>query len=927
MVELRQRNMLQLAVLSGVEWGHISIDLFCGFSCPRYNVPMAIRGWVSLFLVVAIIALSACGGGDSSPSSPASGGPAPTLAEMELMLQAEFDRLGIDPDKVPAGVPQGAENGVFDLELEVIDPDGEGGDPPTGVELTWTERMIADYDQNGLITAGDLTPLGIHYKKTIDYDDPSLHGGNDYWPAGNPDDDGSGTENWRLARIDGNGDGWLEVSDITPLALQWNARMSGYVIERAVNQGTGQWIFDAEYVDIGYGTLPSVPRSVNFLPGEMSVDPNKPVRYSVTVPMADTGNAQLFRVRAHDDATAETGSPSNSTIYLPTITTDTTPPVWVDTIGVTNLIPAPNQLTVEFGTAEDSQSPPVTYRVYWADGDPGNPDAPFDYDIASYEDVTFDPHIITGLTDGQFYRVAVRATDSADTPNMELNDVVMGREAGAADIYPPEWVNEPGITFAMMADGKVIVAFGAAIDSHTDEHGTWESGPVIYRIYHGPGHEPDWDNAEVVERTDTGLDKYLAEFDGVDTTSPRWFAVRVIDQADPRNEDDNETFFVAPGIAINRQPIPEPGPSITLTSYMGTCWFLRHPDYDGVGLLRVFDGRDENVYETEASFYRWDGDEFQHVADYPEITSIRLTARLTGNGNLVLAYAERTGATCDGKLHFNNTETGESYAYDFTPKSIELVTLDGDLDPFVLLTESISVFPSVIKQYFSHSPFDEYVELSQIEQSSPFGLWHHVAGDRRDSRGSYWLADADHYQFYLSRNNSELPAQEYLRIAFDTGIVSVEHPYDDTELHLYPRSVLGMFTDHPVIFMSRLFNDFPNETEKYIYGTLSRPLDLPNILSSDGSLNFFDYTNELHSVSHIMSFGRYETSNYIEASGSNTLGRIQVFVESESNALYIPQSLTMDNFEYIHNGEDTYLLREKNSNTSQEYISEYVIVQ
>ena len=900
-----------------------------------YNQSMHHRGWVFLIYALITLVLSACGGGSSSPSAAPSsqdsalstGQSAPTLAELQAKLAVEFDRLGIDPEKVPAAVASGYEAAVFDLALTVIDPDGEGGDPPIGVELTWTECMGADYNQDGLVSVSDLTPIGQHFREAVEYDDPSDHDDFEYWPAGDPDDGGAGTDNWRLARIDGNGDGLIEVSDITPLALHWNEFLSGYVIERAVNLGTGEWIWDADWVDIGNGTSPSVPRSVNYLPGELAVDPNLPVRYSVTVPLDEAEHAQYFRVRPYDAGTDEAGWESNNVVYVPTNSGDTTPPIWIDTVGVTGLVPSAGQLIVEFGTAEDEQSPPVSYRVYWAEGDPEQPSAVFDYATAETADTASAPYVITGLTDGQYYRVAARAMDSADTPNIELNDVVLAKPAGATDIYPPEWINEPGITYAMMADGKVIVAFGRAIDSHTDEYGTWESGPVIYRIYHGPGREPDWENAEVVERTDTGLEKYLAELDGVDTSSPRWFAVRAIDQANPANEDDNDSYFVAPGIEIERNPVPELGPGITLTSYSEDYWFLRHPDYDGIGLLRVLDGHSEDEGEFEASFYRWDGSEFQHVADYPEITTAGLTARLSGNGNLILAHTERTGATSNGLLHYNNTETGEKYDYDFSPKGIDLVTLNGNFKPFVLLHETISIIPTVIKQYFSNYPFEDLIEISHFDQWSTFGLWHHVHGDRHDSRGSYWLKNAEDFDFYLARNNSELPAQEYLRIACNAGSISIDHPYDDTEIHLVPISVLGMFTDYPIIFYSIYYQDLPEETDKYVYGEVELPVELSFIFSEADSLMFYDFTSESYNLTNLMPTGFYQTSSFIESSGENVIGRIQALVKNETSIVYIPQNISLSKAEYTNDGAGSYIIREINYDTNQEYISEYTVIQ
>ena len=67
------------------------------------------------------------------------------MDELRAALEAEFARLGIDPSKAVAAAPTGQANAVFDLSAEVVDPDGEGGEPPTGIELSWTDQLTGDY--------------------------------------------------------------------------------------------------------------------------------------------------------------------------------------------------------------------------------------------------------------------------------------------------------------------------------------------------------------------------------------------------------------------------------------------------------------------------------------------------------------------------------------------------------------------------------------------------------------------------------------------------------------------------------------------------------------------------------------------------------------------------------------------------------------
>jgi hypothetical protein len=106
----------------------------------------------------------------------------PALTQLQEQLQSELARLGKSA-KTPASAPGGARNAVFDLAAAVIDPDGPpdgqgGGElPPTGIALSWTERLLGDYDQNGQVNVPDLVPLAAHWLESVAYDDPALHGG------------------------------------------------------------------------------------------------------------------------------------------------------------------------------------------------------------------------------------------------------------------------------------------------------------------------------------------------------------------------------------------------------------------------------------------------------------------------------------------------------------------------------------------------------------------------------------------------------------------------------------------------------------------------------------------------------------------------------------------------------------------------------
>ena len=286
-----------------------------------YNHYMHHRGWVSIIVTLALLALTACGGGSSSTSTTPSGQDttlspgrsAPSLAELQARLATEFERLGIDPAKVTAQAPQKDENAVFDLAAELVDPDGEGGDPPTGITLTWTERLIADYNQDGMVTQNDLTPIGQNYcfdstTAQVTYEDAETHGGIGYWPTGDPDDGADGSMNWRLGVIDGNNDGRILMHDITPIAVHYEERLTGYRIWRKAPGGSFVQLSNPD--DAGSDLTLARPDTISA---------SAPVRYSYTDNEATSsglGEGSYAYYVQPWDGTSSTGGPVSAVVVL-----------------------------------------------------------------------------------------------------------------------------------------------------------------------------------------------------------------------------------------------------------------------------------------------------------------------------------------------------------------------------------------------------------------------------------------------------------------------------------------------------------------------------------------------------------------------------------------------------------------------------------
>jgi thiol-disulfide isomerase/thioredoxin len=154
--------------------------------------------------------------------------------------------------------PGGTKNAVDDLQL--INPTG------TQADLTWEEKNSGDYNNDGLVSINDLTPLGGMINTSV---------------AGNADP-------VYAAMVDGNDDGQITISDLTPIGGNFGNQLTGYVIYSDVN-----------------GTVMAMetPRPV-----VAAADKKKPVQYLVTV---NTDGTEEFTVRPKGSSTSDVGPVSN----------------------------------------------------------------------------------------------------------------------------------------------------------------------------------------------------------------------------------------------------------------------------------------------------------------------------------------------------------------------------------------------------------------------------------------------------------------------------------------------------------------------------------------------------------------------------------------------------------------------------------------
>jgi len=273
------------------------------------------RFTVSLTVMLALWS-TACALSAAPPERGGGIAASPSLSELRAALQSEFERLGIDPDKVPAAAPRGETNRTFQIVGALVDPDGPAGPIPGQTYLGWVEQAVGDFDQNGEVNAADLTPLGAHFSEQVTYR-PAVDGLY-YWPLGSPDDDGgvpagdapaagSPAENWRLARIDGDGNGELNIADITSIALHWQERISGWRIYRSSSSNPVPLLLPNP-VDAGLPYTFGRDQATTFSGGQL--DPHRPVTFQYAEIWIPTEVWERFYVVPYDAMSDEEGARS-----------------------------------------------------------------------------------------------------------------------------------------------------------------------------------------------------------------------------------------------------------------------------------------------------------------------------------------------------------------------------------------------------------------------------------------------------------------------------------------------------------------------------------------------------------------------------------------------------------------------------------------
>lgn len=295
--------------------------------------------------------------------------------------------------------------------------------------------------------------------------------------------------------------------------------------------GVQEIIGGDKYVSVIYGTAsdPDIPVTyvvyysetspVDFIKAHKVPDPDGSP--TIVSPL-DNGDIYHFAVRAKDSL----GLEDNNTVELPGAAVNQ-PPVWVDTVGITDVQANDEYALVYFGTANDP-SPPVTYNVYWDDESPIN--------FATCDSIkgkTTSPVFVSDLTNGETYWFAVRAQDGEGLEDTNTNEL-----SGTPQEQPPIWDSTVGIQGAIPDDKKVTVTYGTASDPDM---------PVTYNVYYSETSPINFSTANKLE-AQPGSPTVVTNL----TNGQKYFfAVRA---RDATGMEDNNTIELSATPSYNNQP-------------------------------------------------------------------------------------------------------------------------------------------------------------------------------------------------------------------------------------------------------------------------------------------------------------------------------------------------------------------------------------
>jgi len=293
------------------------------------------------------------------------------------------------PAKSAAEPFPGEGNRVTDLVAEV-----EG----TAVKLTWTEKTVGDYNNDGLVSISDVTPVAIHFLKPPDTPQREI--------------------------VDGNGDGIINIADVTQIARFFGKSITGYNVYRISLPSLESVVSPDDFVGappLG-SPLPSVRRDSFYVEG-------KPPLYRIVYSFdwEHPEGVYAFAVRSFSEPGDDYSETPFSNILKLELVTGNRPPVWLASAGLQSVQPDDERVTVTFGDAMDPDGDDIYYLVYYQPGstvEVGSADA-VRVDYAALPQPPPFSAVVSGLTNGVQYAFLVRVYDEHGAVESPPNDIVL----------------------------------------------------------------------------------------------------------------------------------------------------------------------------------------------------------------------------------------------------------------------------------------------------------------------------------------------------------------------------------------------------------------------------------------------------------------------------------------------------------------------
>jgi outer membrane protein assembly factor BamB len=289
----------------------------------------------------------------------------------------------------------------------------------TFADLSWTERNTGDYNNSGFVDVSDITPLAMNFNQPADTPEREL--------------------------IDGNGDGFVKIDDLTQIAMNYGSSISGYEVvavsvpSLAYTPTESELFAATPYPDPDNPSEPdpSVKRAKFYIGGQ---PPKVRIHYAFGHNM--NSGIYAFAVRPYsflsDDMAAALFSNADSADFT---TNGNNPPAWVGQPGLQAAAGGSQKVTLTFGDVVDPDGDAVHFIVYYEQNTTVYPPVAQSqrFDRSALGSPPFSVEI-GGLTNGLPYTFLVWAYDEHDLRENPPNQIAL---TVVPELYEPNTLPWP----------------------------------------------------------------------------------------------------------------------------------------------------------------------------------------------------------------------------------------------------------------------------------------------------------------------------------------------------------------------------------------------------------------------------------------------------------------------------------------------------